>query len=47
MYVEIDTLLLADVFENFRIMGTEIYKVDPANFLSLGLARQAALKRLK
>ena len=46
MYVQIDTLLLADVFETFRNMCLEIYEVDPAKFLSaLGLALQAALKK--
>ena len=33
VYVQSDTLLLADVFENFRNMCLEIYKLDPANFL--------------
>ena len=32
-YVESDTLLLADVFENFRNMCLEIYELDPAKFL--------------
>ena len=37
-YVQSNTLLLADVFENFRNMFIEIYKLDPARFLSaLGL----------
>ena len=46
LYVQIDTLLLADVFETFRNMCLEIYEVDPAKFLSaLGLALQAALKK--
>ena len=45
MYVKIDRLLLADVFENFRYMCLKIYKFDPAKFLSApGLAWQAALK---
>ena len=34
LYVQSDTLLLADVFENFRIKCIEIYKLDPAHFLS-------------
>ena len=47
-YVQSDTLLLADVIENFRNMCINIYKLDPAKFLSApGLAWQAALKRLK
>ena len=46
MYVQIDTLLLADVFENFKHMFLEICEVDPAHFLSApGLAWQAALKK--
>ena len=41
-----DTLLLADVFENFRNKCVEIYEVDPAHFLSApGLAWQACLKK--
>ena len=34
LYVQSDTLLLADVFENFRNKCIEIYKLDPAHFLS-------------
>ena len=30
LYVQSDTLLLADVFENFRNKCIEIYKLDPA-----------------
>ena len=42
------TLLLADVFENFRNMCLEIYELDPAKFLSVpGLEWQAALKQIK
>ena len=45
MYVKSDTLLLADVFENFRNKCIEIYELDPAHFLSgPGLAWQACLK---
>ena len=44
MHVQIDTLLLADVFENFQNMHLEIYEFDPPRFLSApGLAWQAAL----
>ena len=42
LYVESDTLLLADVFENFRNKFIEIYELDPAQFLCApGLAWQA------
>ena len=33
-YVQCDTLLLADVFENFRNKCIEIYELDPVHFLS-------------
>ena len=32
LYVQSDTLLLADVFENFRNKCIEIYELDPAHF---------------
>ena len=39
LYLKIDPLLLADVFENFRKICLEIYHLDPAKFLSVpGLA---------
>ena len=48
MYVQSNTLLLADVFENFRNMCLETYESDPEKFLSApGLAWQAALKKTK
>ena len=34
MYIQRNTLLLADVFENFRNMFVKIYKLDPVNFFS-------------
>ena len=34
LYVQSDTLLLADIFENFRNKFIEIYELDPAYFLS-------------
>ena len=47
LYVQSDTLLLADVFENFRNKCLEVYELDPAHFLSLpGLAWQACLKKI-
>ena len=46
LYVQSDTLLLADVFENFRDMCLKEYELNPAHFLSLpGLAWQACLKK--
>ena len=46
LYVQSDTLLLADVFENFRNKCLEIYELDPINFVSApGLAWQACLKK--
>ena len=43
-----DTLLLADVFENFRNMCLEIYELDPAKCLSAPvLAWQTILKKTK
>ena len=46
LYVQTDTLLLADVFENFRNTWIKVYELDPAHFLSLpGLAWQACLKK--
>ena len=34
LYIQSDILLLADVFENFRNKCINIYKLDPAHFLS-------------
>ena len=40
------TLLLANVFENFRKMCLNFYQLDPAKFLAApGLALQAVLKK--
>ena len=48
LYLQSNTLLLADVFENFKIMSVKIYELDPAKFLSApGLAWQTALKKTK
>ena len=46
LYVQTDTLLLADVFEKFRDKCIEIYGLDPSYFYSApGLAWQACLKK--
>ena len=34
LYVQSDTLLLANIFENFRNKCTEIYELESAHFLS-------------
>ena len=48
LYVQSDTLLLSDVFENFRNTCLKTYRLDPAKFLSApGLPWQAALKKTK
>ena len=48
LYIQSKTLLLADVFENFRNMYLEIYKLDRTKFLSApGLAWQVTLKKAK
>ena len=46
LYVRSDTLLLADVFENFRYVCMKNYELDPAHFISIpGLAWRACLKK--
>ena len=48
MYIQSDTLLLADVFEKFRNMCFEIYELDPVRFLVVpGSARQAKKTKVK
>ena len=47
MYLKTDTLLLADISENFRKICLEICQLNPAKFLSApGLAWQAAFKKI-
>jgi hypothetical protein len=47
-YVNLDTSLLADVFQAFRKTIYETYRLDPCHFLSIpGLAWAAALKETK
>ena len=46
LYVQSDTLLLADVFEIFRNICLKAYELDPAHFISApGLAWSAVLKK--
>ena len=46
LYVQSDTLLLVDVFENFRDKCIDIYELDHAHFLSVpGLAWQVFFKK--
>ena len=46
LYVETDTLLLADLFENFRKVCQEKYGQDPAHYYSApGLSWDALLKK--
>ena len=46
LYVQTDTLLLSDVFENFRNLCIKIYELDPVYFVSAsGLSWQACLKK--
>ena len=48
LYVQSDTLLLADVFQNFRNMCIKVYQLDPAHFLCASrLAWQACLKKTR
>ena len=48
LYVQSDTLLLADVFYNFSNLILDIYGLDPAHFVSAPrIAQEAALKNSK
>ena len=48
LYVQSDTLLLADLFKNVRNVCLDICELDPVKFLSaLGSAWHAALKKTK
>ena len=48
LYVQSNTLLLVDVFENFQDMYLEIYEFDFAHFLTgPGFPWQVALKKSK
>ena len=46
LYLKSDTLLLADVFKNFRKLCLKIYHLDPVKFLPVpGLAWQEVWKK--
>ena len=46
LYVRSNTLLLADVFQNFQNMCLKKYELDPAHLLTTrGLASQAVLQK--
>ena len=46
LYVQSDTLLLADVFKNYRNMCLDIYEPNPIYFVfAPGLAWQACFKK--
>ena len=48
LYVQSDTLLLFDIFENFWNICLNIYELDPVYFVSApGLTLQACLKKTK
>ena len=48
LYVQSDTLLLADVFENSQNICLEIYELDAAHFLTAaGLSLEAVFKNTK
>lgn len=47
LYLKMDCLLLADVYEQFRNRSIQEFKIDPAHYLSLpGLARDSAFRMI-
>ena len=48
VYLSLDVLLLADVFENFRKMGLEYYGLDALHYYTLpGFTLDACLMKIK
>ena len=48
LYLTLDVLLLADVFENFRRMSLNYYELDPCHYYTLpGLSFDDCLKKTK
>ena len=45
MYAHSDTLLLANVFKNFRNMCRQIYELDPTNFFLHQISMTSSLKK--
>ena len=46
LYVQLDTLLLADCFENLRNMCLKQYQLNPCYFVAMpGLSLEAGLKK--
>ena len=43
LYVQSDTLLLADVFENFRNMCIKVYELEPDHFFNCARIIMASL----
>ena len=44
LYLKVDTLLFADVFENFKRTCLDTYEVDPSHFTTPGLSFDSLLK---
>ena len=45
LYIQSNTLLLADVFENFQNMCLEIYELDPAFFYCTRISMASSFKK--
>ena len=45
LYLKSDTLIMADVFEDFRKMRLEIYQLDPAKVFSFWISSASSCKK--